>query len=272
MDDLIFFLKEDLQDIGDITTNGLFSSETAEAVILVKEPCVLAGIEEAAQVFEIKGARIEPSYKDGDYVSDSSVIAKVSGPVRSILSAERVCLNILGRMSGIATQTKSVVDLCRTKSKTVEIAATRKTTPGFRRFEKKAVVLGGGISHRMGLYDAIMIKDNHLKLIGSVDAAIKIMRESMMDLPIEIEVENQEDAITAATFHVDVIMLDNIPAELAESLTKKIKKISPFTTVEISGGITKNNILDYAGFADRISLGMLTHTIQNIDFSLEITK
>ena len=270
MDNFNFFLKEDLQDIGDITTDALFSDETAQAVIKVKEACVIAGIEEAKQVFFLQGATMTPSCHDGESVSKPSEIATVAGSVRSILSAERLALNILGRMSGIATQTKTIVDLCRKKSKTVEIAATRKTTPGFRRYEKKAVVLGGGFAHRMGLYDAILIKDNHLKLIGSVEKSIKIMREKLMGLPIEIEVENLEDAITAATLHVDVIMLDNIPAKIAGSITKRIKKISPSTTVELSGGITKENILDYVFFADRISLGLLTHTIKNIDYSMEI--
>jgi len=272
MNDFELFFIEDLGSKGDITSKALLSHEPGQGVILAKDDCILAGAEEAKYVFEYLGCTVHPYHKDGCKISQGTTVLHVEGPAQSILSGERLALNFLGRMSGIATLTRELVELTRPLNPQLSIAATRKTTPGFRKYEKKAVILGGGFPHRFGLYDAILIKDNHIALLGSIEKAIKKAQKNLPGVPIEIEVENMKDALLAARLKVDVIMLDNIPAELAESVTKKIKKISPFTTVEISGGITKNNILNYAGFADRISLGMLTHTIQNIDFSLEIMK
>jgi nicotinate-nucleotide pyrophosphorylase (carboxylating) len=272
MNDIEFFLKEDLNDIGDITSESLFNDETTKAVIIVKNDCNLAGLEEAKHVFSLMDVHLKSLYNDGESIDKNTIIANVHGPIKGILSAERLVLNILGRMSGIATQTRDIVDLCKTVNESIQIAATRKTTPGFRKFEKKAVVIGGGISHRMGLYDAILIKDNHLKLIGSVEKAIEKIRVHLKDHPIEIEVESEEDAVIAAKSNVDVIMLDNISAINAEAIAKKIKKINPKITIEVSGGITKENIKNFAPFSDIISLGILTHTIKNIDFSLEIRK
>ncbi len=207
---------------------------------------------------------------DGDVIAKGTVVATIKGSARSILKGERLSLNIIGRMSGIATETKKLVNKCRATNPNVTIAATRKTTPGFRRFEKKAVMIGGGESHRFGLFDAVMIKDNHLKLIGSIEKAIKKVKEKVTDTIIEVEVENMHDAETAAALHVDVIMLDNFDPEKGEAVAKKIRKINPHTIIEISGGITEENIEKYACFADRISLGYLTHSIKNKDFSLEI--
>ena len=272
MNDIACFLKEDLQDIGDITSDYLFSDEETEGIIFTKNDCILAGLSEVKQVFSRTGAQIKILEKEGDFIKNQTTIATVQGPVRSILSGERLALNILGRMSGIATETKKIVDLCKPLNESIEIAATRKTTPGFRKYEKKAVVIGGGVSHRNGLYDAILIKDNHLNLIGSIEKAIEKIRENHNDMPIEIEVENEQDAITAAKLSVDVIMLDNFSALNAGLLVKKIRKINPEIIIESSGGITEKNIQEYASFSDRISLGMLTHTIKNIDFSLELIK
>jgi nicotinate-nucleotide pyrophosphorylase (carboxylating) len=154
----------------------------------------------------------------------------------------------------------------------VTIAATRKTTPGFRIFEKKAIILGGGEPHRYGLYDAVLIKDNHLRIIGSVEEAIKRVKGKVRNKIIEIEVENESDALSAAKMNVDVIMLDNIDPDTGKIITRKIREINPGIIIEASGGITRDNIDKYASFADRISLGYLTHSIKNKDFSLEIFK
>jgi nicotinate-nucleotide pyrophosphorylase (carboxylating) len=270
MDDITYFLREDLNDIGDITTEALFTDETGEGRIIVNNDCVLAGLKDIEQVFMKRGAILHSSYHDGNSIKKFETVATVNGSIRAILSAERLALNILGRMSGIATETKKIVDLCKILNERVEIAATRKTTPGFRKYEKKAVVIGGGVSHRMGLYDTILIKDNHLKLIGSVEKAINKVRQKYKDIPIEIEIENKADAITAAKMNVDIIMLDNIAPRKAKEIISNIKLINPSVSVEISGGITEKNIRSYAPFSDRISLGKLTHTIKNIDFSLEI--
>jgi len=210
--------------------------------------------------------------KDGDFVKKGTIVAIIYGPARSILKLERLVLNIIGRMSGIATETKKLVEICRQYDTKATIAATRKTTPGFRKYEKKAVEIGGGEPHRFGLYDAVMIKDNHIKLIGSVEEAIKITKTKVKSKVIEVEVENEEDAITAAQLYVDVIMLDNFEPKSAKDVTHKIKQINPNILVEISGGITVENITNYASFADRISLGYITNSIKCKDVSLEIIK
>jgi nicotinate-nucleotide pyrophosphorylase (carboxylating) len=270
MDDISRFLKEDLQNIGDITSDFFFSDETGIGTIFNKNKCTLAGLNEAKDVFEHTGAKLKPIKKDGDCIENFTKIAEVSGSLKSILSGERLALNFLGKMSGIATTTKNFLDICKPYNESIKIAATRKTTPGFRKYEKKAVVIGGGITHRMGLYDAILIKDNHIKAIGSVKKAIEHIRASNSNIQIEIEVENEKDALTAAKSLVDIIMLDNFSPSNARIIVKKIKKINPSIKIEISGGINFKNVQSYAPFSDIISVGMLTHTIKNIDFSLEL--
>ncbi len=173
-------------------------------------------------------------------------------------------------MSGIATATRELVDLCKPYNPTIQIAATRKTIPGFRTYQKKAVEIGGGIRHREGLYDAIMIKDNHLKFFNTIEEAIAKVREKYPDLPIEIEVENMENALSAAHLHVSTIMLDNQSSEQTKKIAEKIREINPEITIESSGNITKENIVSYAPYVDRISLGCLTHSVKNCDFSMEI--
>ncbi len=272
MDEITRFLSEDLGKKGDITSNALFTTQRARAVIFVKEDCVVAGLQDAQRVFKKIGATTTLLVKDGDVVSKGKTVMEIQGPVRSILKGERLALNILGRMSGIASETKKIVQQCKKINPKVTIAATRKTTPGFRAFEKKAVTIGGGEPHRYGLYDAVLIKDNHLKIIGSVESAIKKVRRNLRNKSIEIEVENETDALTAAKMDVEAIMLDNLNPQAGKKIARKIREINPVILIEVSGGITKDNIDKYASFADRISLGCLTHSIKNIDFSLEIFK
>ena len=270
MDDIDEFLNEDLGDEGDITSDSLFTNEPAEGKIIAKEDCIVAGLKEAGIVFKKTGAETEFKVKDGDFIKEDTIVATIKGSARSILKGERLALNIIGRMSGIATETKKLVDLCKSINPKVTVAATRKTTPGFRKFEKRAVEIGGGEPHRSGLFDAIMIKDNHIKLIGSVKEAIRTVKEKVKDKTIEVEVENEDDAVTAAGLGVDVIMLDNFDPKSGEIVAKKIRQINPNIIIEISGGVTFKNISGYASFADRISLGYLTHSILSKNFSLEI--
>jgi len=270
MDDIDRYLLEDLGKEGDITSDSLFTDEEAQAYIIAKEECIVAGLEEAKLVFEKTGAKVKLQVNDGDFVKEKTVVARINGPVRSILKGERLALNFICRMSGIATETKKLVDTCRAINPRVTIAATRKTTPGFRKYEKKAVVIGGGEAHRFGLYDAVIIKDNHIKCVGSVEESIRKVKQKVRDKIIEVEVENLEDAITAAKMKVDVIMLDNFDSKSAELAAKKIREINRNVIIEISGGVNPDNILEYASFADRISLGHITHSIKNKNFSLEI--
>jgi nicotinate-nucleotide pyrophosphorylase (carboxylating) len=269
MDDIDRFLKEDLGEEGDITSEALFTNEKAYGKIIAKEDCVVAGLEEARLVFEKTGAEIGLEVEDGTSIERGKVVATITGPARSILKGERLALNIIGRMSGIASETKKLLEKCRKINPSVTIASTRKTTPGFRKYEKKAVVIGGGELHRIGLYDAVIIKDNHLKLID-LKKAIEKVKEKVDNKIIEVEVENEEDAILAAKLKVDAIMLDNIDPLSGERIARKIKEINPFILVEVSGGITSENIEKYASFADRISIGYLTHSIKSKDFSLEL--
>lgn len=270
MDEIDRFLEEDFGVQGDITSNALFTTETKKARIIAKEQAVVAGIEEAELVFKKTGACLLKHVQDGSFVESMQIIATVEGPVKAILLGERLALNILGRMSGIATQTKTLVDTCHALNPKVKIAATRKTTPGFRRFEKKAVILGGGDPHRFGLFDAALVKDNHIVAKGSFQQAIETVVSKVTGKIIEVEVETEEQAVQAATMKVDVIMLDNFPPKKAEQVAKQIRNINPSILIEVSGGITPETIVDYVLFADRISLGYLTHTVHHKDFSLEI--
>jgi len=270
MDDIDRYLQEDLGSKGDITSDSMFTDEQAKARIIAKEKCIVAGLEEAKTVFEKTGAKTVLKVADGDFVNENTIIADVDGSVRSILKGERLALNFICRMSGIATETKRLVDNCRAINPRVTVAATRKTTPGFRKYEKKAVAIGGGEAHRFGLYDAVMIKDNHIKCVGSVEEATSRVRQKVQGKVIEVEVENEKDALTAAKMKVDVIMLDNFDPEAGESAAKKIREINRDALIEVSGGVTPDNIVKYASFADRISLGYITHSVKSRDFSLEI--
>lgn len=260
-------LEEDIGK-GDITSNVLLSDENAEAKVFSKEDCVLAGLEEAKNIFEKLGVEVNAHAKDGGSIRKGTTVLNLKGSAKSILAGERTALNLLSRMSGIATLTNKIVEKCRRINPDVKIAATRKTTPGFRYYEKKAVIIGGGISHRYGLYDAVLIKDNHIKIVGSINECIK--RAKKTNKPVEIEVENTDDAIKAAKSGADTLMLDNFVPEDVKKGYKKIKKINENIKIEVSGRINPENIAEYAKYADVISLGMLTHSVQSVDFSLEI--
>lgn len=262
------FLHEDI-GTGDITTNALIKDEEVKAKIIVKEDSVIAGLEEAIELFEKFGLQTKSEVKDGEEVKSTQEILEITGKAKSILICERLALNFLGRMSGIATQTKNLLDLCRLVNPNISIAATRKTTPGFRYFEKKAVVLGGGLPHRYGLYDSILIKENHIKVVGSIAQALRRAKKYSFTKKIEIEVKNFEEVIQVIEVGADIIMLDNFDPKDAQKAYDAIKKIGDIT-VEVSGGINENNILDYAPYADVISMGSLTHSVKGIDYSLEI--
>ncbi len=270
MGDIERFLNEDLNKEGDITTESLFLNERGKAKIIAKENGIVAGLKEAEKVFKKTGANFEQIVNDGEFVEKNETVAVVKGPIKSILIGERLALNFICRMSGIATETKKLTDKCRKINPNVNIAATRKTTPGFRKYEKRAVEIGGGDPHRYGLFDAVLIKDNHLKKKTSISKTIKIIKEKTKNKMIEIEVENEKDALEAAKNDVDYIMLDNFSPDDGKIAAGKIRKINPKIKIEVSGGITPQNITKYASYPDRISMGYLTHSVKNIDFSLEI--
>ena len=268
MDDIDRFLQEDLGDRGDITSEALLKDEEGIAFIKAKENCILAGLEEAIEVFKRLNCKTSALKTDGDEIKAGEKILEIKGKVKKILTGERLALNFICRMSGIASLTHELTKICRKKNPNVQIAATRKTTPGFRKYEKKAVKIGGGEPHRMGLYDGILIKDNHLACLSLREAIRKAKKTGMK---IEVEVESVEDAVIAAEEGADIIMLDNMSPVKGKIAATQIRKINPEIKIEVSGGITPENIANYT-FADRISLGWLTHSIKNKDFSLEIEK
>ncbi|MDR3283342.1 MAG: carboxylating nicotinate-nucleotide diphosphorylase [Candidatus Methanoplasma sp.] len=268
--DLRPFLDEDV-GAGDLTADIFVSDRAGSASIVCEEDAVVAGIEEACGIFALLGVAAEPLASDGDRVAAGTKVMSVRGPLKGLMTGERVALNFLMRMSGVATATASVVERVRAKDKNMRIAATRKTTPGFRHFEKKAVVLGGGWGHRNGLYDMVMIKDNHIAAAGGVSEVLANVGKVPKDIKVEIEVANVKDGVTAAKHRrVDVIMADHMPPKDVATLRGLAKALNGNVLIEASGNITLENVLDYAGCADVISLGALTHSARAVHFSMDV--
>ena len=266
------FLVEDIRS-GDITSELVVpEDEKARAKIVCKERCVLAGVSDAAEVFRELGAKVTAQVEDGRHAERGDVVLEAEGRARALLAGERLALNLIMRMSGIATQTDLLVHKCQRINPKVRIAATRKTTPGFREFEKRAVKLGGGDPHRYALDDAILIKDNHIAIAGGVKEALTRARKGSFTKKIEIEVKDPVEARLAVENGADIIMLDNFSPELAKSTAAELRKMKPSILIEVSGGIRPDNAEEYAAAADIISLGALTHSYRSIDFSMDIEK
>ena len=262
------------EDVGPMDVTGrLIPAERQEtAVLLAREPCVLAGIEAAEAVFrEVDGnLKWRARAKDGDRLKGGQVVAEVAGLARSILSGERCALNFLQRLSGIATQTAEFVKAVEGTS--AKILDTRKTTPGLRALEKHAVRCGGGVSHRMGLYDTVLIKENHLALVGEKDLAALLnrARQENPDLPVIVEADSTALAKKLLALKPDRILLDNLqPAEVREVVQER-DRLGAKIPMEASGGVTldRAKALAAAG-ADFISVGSLTHSAKAIDFALD---
>ncbi len=268
------FLDEDI-GYGDITSSTLIpEDQMAVGKLYFKEPGIASGLVEAATVFEVLGCQVTAYSKDGEEVKEKQVLLTVTGPARALLMGERLALNIVGRMAGIATQTMKVVNAVKKRNLKTRVAATRKTLPGLRDFDKRAVEHGGGDPHRFGLDDCVLIKDNHLQLVPSVTEAVKRAREGIsFTKMVEIEVRSLEEAEEAARAGADIIMLDNIaPPEIKEWLGELDKKgLREGFIFEASGGITFKNAADYAAAGvDIISLGALTHSVRSLDVKFEI--
>jgi nicotinate-nucleotide pyrophosphorylase (carboxylating) len=264
------YIREDIGS-GDITSELVVPADAlAKGSVLCKQDCVLAGCREAAEVFESLGAEAKALKEDGSKVAKGEVVLIVSGPARAVLAGERLALNFIMRMSGIATLTDDLVTRCRRVNPKVRVAATRKTTPGFREFEKRAVVLGGGDPHRSSLADGILIKDNHIAIAGGVREALRRARSASFTRKVEIEVEDERSALEAVEAGADIVMLDNFAPEQAKQLTAKLKAKKPSVLIEVSGGITPDNVEEYAAAADIISLGWLTHSVRSADFSMSV--
>lgn len=262
-------LEEDLGLVGDITTNATVSADAkAHAVIAAREPGVVSGLDVARTAFRLVDPKITfvPKVADGDIVKAGTMIAEIEGPARGLLTAERVALNFLGRMSGIATLTHRFVEAVRGTS--ARIVDTRKTTPGLRAFEKYAVRCGGGHNHRTGLFDAVLIKDNHIAAAGSVTTAIERARASAgHTVKIEIEVDTLDQLDELLSLEVDAVLLDNMtPAQLRKAVTQ----VKGRCLTEASGGVNLDTVRAIAeSGVDMISVGALTHSAPVLDLGLD---
>ena len=267
--ELLRFLSEDVRS-GDITS-ALLTKKKIVAKIISRQQGVIAGIKFAKNLFQLKGCTVKAFVKDGAKVKQNQKILQVSGSTQSVLSCERTALNLLSRMSGIATQTSFLVSKIRSVSKKTSLYSTRKTAPGLRIFDKEAVKIGGGHKHRMALDEMIMIKDNHLVLCNSMEDIIKQAQKKRKR--IEIEVENQKDALLAAKMGASIIMLDNFtPVEIKRTIAVlRKKKMRNKVKLEASGRISSKNIIAYAKTGvDMISVGSITNSVSALDLSLEV--
>ena len=260
------WLAEDVGS-GDVTTTALVDEDqTCKAVVLAKETGVICGLDVAAAVFAELGVRFEPLVAEGSAV-EAEPIAEVEGPARGVLTAERVALNLIGRLSGIATLTRRYVDAVAGTGAT--ILDTRKTTPGLRALEKHAVAIGGGTNHRLGLDDAVLIKDNHLRLVGGIAGAVTRARAATT-LPVEVEAETLTQVHEAVEAGADTILLDNMTlGELREA----VALVAGRAKLEASGGVTLDTVRAIADTGvDFVSVGALTHSARSLDVSLEVLR
>jgi nicotinate-nucleotide pyrophosphorylase (carboxylating) len=270
---LLKFIDEDAPS-GDVTSESVIPDVACRAVIRAEQDGVAAGLLEAAALFSHFGVDVQQDTRDGETIKTGAVLLSLSGPAKKILLVERTALNIIGRMSGIATQTRKLVDLVRGENPHCRVAGTRKTCPGLRALDKKAVMLGGGDPHRSSLSDGVLIKDNHLVLVP-VEEAIRKAKEASAYRKIEIEVETAGDAIAAARAGADILLFDNMTPDTVRKTIRDLEqaRLRDRVTIELSGGITAETIREYARTgADVISLGALTHTVRNFSVTLEILR
>ena len=264
--DLGAFLKADVGK-GDVTTRLTVPDTDGTAYITCEADAVVAGIEEAEEVFAIVGADATSMYRDGDRVKAGSRIMSVSGPLAGMITAERTALNILMTMSGVATLTARAVEAADGK---LIVAATRKTVPGFGPLQKKAVAVAGGDPHRADLDSMILVKDNHIRACGSVKTAMEKVAKASFSLKVEVEVDNVADAVTAAEMGADLIRADNVGPELTGESRDAVRTVNDRILVEASGDMTIERIPEYIGKADIVSMGCLTHSAPAVQFSMDI--
>ncbi len=262
-------LVEDLGEAGDITSKATLSEEAmAIGEISTRSDGMIAGLDVARYVFEVvdSGIDFEPRVKDGDVVREGATVAEVSGPARSILTAERTALNLLGRMSGVATTTARLV--AEVEGTGAAISDTRKTMPGLRSIDKYAVTVGGGVNHRFGLYDAVLIKDNHLVAGRGLAAAVEAARAEVgPKMVVEVEVETLEQLAEVLETGADRVLLDNMGLEM---LRTAIERVGSRLTTEASGGVTLETVRAIAETGvDIISVGWITHSAPQLDIGLD---
>ena len=267
--ELLRFISEDIQG-GDITS-VLLPKKKIKAKIISRQEGVLAGVKFAGDIFRLKGCNVKIIKKDGAKLKSNQIILQISGNAGTVLSCERTALNLLSRMSGIATQTNFLVSKIRKINTKTKLYSTRKTAPGLRFFDKEAIMIGGGHKHRMSLNDMVMIKDNHLLVTNSMEGIIKNAQNRHKH--VEVEVENQRDAILATNSGATIVMLDNFsPVQIKKTITAlQKKKLRNNVKLEASGGINSKNITAYAKTGvDMISVGSITNSVKGLDLSLEV--
>ena len=267
-------LAEDIGQ-GDVTAAAIIPPNlTVKAIVIAKEEGIAAGIEEATVLAEYLGLKVKAKVADGEKIQNKQVLMEISGDAQTILSVERTMLNLLSRMSGIATATRVLTEKLAKADVTAKIAATRKSAPGLLYFDKKAVTVGSGDPHRLHLDDMILIKDNHLAIVGSVEAAVKKAKaNASFSKKIEVEITEVSDIVKVAQAGADVVMLDNFSVDQVKKAVGLLEKAGfrDKVILEASGGITAENVIDYArAKVDVISLGQLTHSVKALDISLEI--
>lgn len=268
VDKVITMALEEDMPFGDITTDNIISgNSTAKARLIAKEDGVLAGVPVALRVFELlsKDIKVEVFLQDGAKVKKGDIIANIEGPTREILKGERTALNLLQRLSGVATATNKLVELV--KDYPVNVVDTRKTTPGLRYLEKYAVRVGGGQNHRFSLSDGVLIKDNHISAAGGVKKAVEMVRGKIPHtVKIEVETENLDMVKEALDAGADIIMLDNMSNDM---MTEAVKLINKRALVEASGDINEQRIVEVAKTGvNIISVGRITHSVKALDISL----
>ena len=267
------WLDEDI-GFGDVTSIATVPEEIdGKGILYVKDSGIIAGLDVAERVFKILDPSLHFHHRvsDGNYVEKGTVIAEVIGHVRSILSGERLALNLMQHLSGIATMTDRFVKEARKGSEHVRVVDTRKTTPGLRMLEKYAVVVGGGHNHRLGLFDAVLIKDNHIKGAGGIkEAVLKARADIPHTMRIEVEVENLQQLEEALEVKPDIIMLDNMDLTTMEEAVKQVNGVA---LLEASGGVNLQTIASIAQTGvDIISVGSLTHSVTALDISLDLNQ
>lgn len=263
-------LREDVGR-GDITTDAVVSADArALGIIFAKEPGVLCGVDIARAVFEQLDTAIDfqKQLNDGHELAPGETIAIVIGKAAACLAGERTALNFLQHLSGIATQTRRFVDAAQDR---VKILDTRKTAPGLRAMEKYAVRTGGGQNHRFGLYDMVMIKDNHIQIAGSITEAVNRVRERKVRRFIEVEVKTMAELNEAIALGVDRIMLDNMNLRQIDEAVKRVRNAATAIEIEVSGGVGLDNVAQLAACgADYVSVGALTHSARALDIALRM--
>ncbi len=264
-------LDEDLDEIGDVTSNAILRNQKeGTATIIAKQDGILAGGFVVKMVYSYvdESIKVILNADEGDKLINKQPVIEINGPIKSILIGERTALNFLARMSGIATLTNKFVNKLNTSN--IKLLDTRKTLPGWRYLDKYSVMVGGGVNHRIGLFDMVLIKENHIAAAGSIEKAVSLCRSYLksnnLDLKIEVETRNQKEVKEALNLNVDRIMLDNMNLEQIKRATEIV---AGKTKLEISGGVNIENISEYLNSGvDFISAGHLTHSVKAFDYSL----